>query len=97
MDWMRSVDDRQTDLRELHELTTARFEARLDGFEARVNQQFAEFRGEMNAGFAQVRNDMSGLELRFERRFNDLMKWSFVFWIGSLLTLVATLTTLHNR
>jgi hypothetical protein len=24
------------------------------------------------------------LEARFERRFGDLMKWSFVFWCGAV-------------
>jgi hypothetical protein len=31
----------------------------------------------MQVGFAR-------LETRFERRFGDLIKWSFVFWVGAV-------------
>jgi len=31
----------------------------------------------MQVGFAH-------LEARFERRFGDLLKWSFVFWVGAV-------------
>lgn len=37
----------------------------------------AELRHEMQVGFAR-------LETRFERRFGDLIKWSFVFWVGAV-------------
>jgi hypothetical protein len=27
---------------------------------------------------------MALMEARFERRFSDLIKWSFVFWVGAV-------------
>lgn len=43
-----------------------------------------ELRQEMRDGFAQIREDMAHMEARFERRFDDLLKWSFVFWVGAV-------------
>ena len=31
-----------------------------------------------------MRVGFSHLETRFERRFGDLIKWSFVFWCGAI-------------
>lgn len=45
---------------------------------------FAELRQEMQVGFAELRQEMAGLEARFELRFSDLIKWSFVFWVGAV-------------
>ena len=42
-----------------------------------VRADIAELRQEMQVGFAR-------LETRFERRFGDLLKWSFVFWVGAV-------------
>jgi non-ribosomal peptide synthetase component E (peptide arylation enzyme) len=40
----------------------------------------AELRHEMQVGFAR-------LEALIERRISDLMKWSFVFWIGAVISI----------
>ena len=42
-----------------------------------LRADIAELRQEMQVGFAR-------LETRFERRFGDLIKWSFVFWVGAV-------------
>jgi len=42
-----------------------------------LRADIAELRHEMQVGFAR-------LETRFERRFGDLIKWSFVFWVGAV-------------
>jgi hypothetical protein len=49
----------------------------LDQLRAEVRADIAELRQEMQVGFAR-------LETRFERRFGDLIKWSFVFWVGAV-------------
>ncbi len=107
VDWMRTVETREADLRAMHELTYARFESRLDqkfselqhemqlGF-AHATTQMAELRGEMVETRRQSEAGIANLEIRMERRFADLMKWSFVFWIGSLVTLVGTLAALER-
>jgi len=42
-----------------------------------LRADIAELRHEMQVGFAT-------LETRFERRVGDLIKWSFVFWVGAV-------------
>jgi hypothetical protein len=42
-----------------------------------LRADIAELRQEMQVGFAR-------LETRFERRVGDLIKWSFVFWVGAV-------------
>lgn len=44
---------------------------------ASIRADFAELRQEMNVGFAR-------LETLIERRSADLIKWSFVFWVGAV-------------
>jgi hypothetical protein len=45
--------------------------------QASIRADFAEMRQEMNVGFAR-------LETLIERRSYDLIKWSFVFWVGAV-------------
>ena len=61
-------------------------ELRADMAELRQEMRvgFAALRQEMQVGFAQLRQEMAGMEARFERRFSDLIKWSFVFWVGAV-------------
>ena len=73
--WMQGVDTQRAELRELNELNFARLDARL-------STSVAELRQEMHAGFAQ-------LEARLERRMSDLIKWSFVFWVGAVGAIAA--------
>jgi len=53
---------------------------------------FAELRQEMRAGFAKAHDETAQLEVKFERRFNDMMRYSLLFWVTSLGTVVALLT-----
>jgi hypothetical protein len=45
-----------------------------------VHADIAELRHEMQVGFAR-------LETLIERRTSDLMKWSFVFWVGAVVSI----------
>jgi hypothetical protein len=53
-----------------------------------IEGQRTEWRDAMRADFAELRHEMqvgfATLETRFERRFGDLIKWSFVFWVGAV-------------
>jgi hypothetical protein len=80
--WMQQVDVQRVELRELNELNFARFDARLSA-------SVAELRREMQAGFGSLHQDMGSLEVRLERRINDLLKWSFVFWVGAVGAIAA--------
>ena len=70
----------RADLAELREATRAD----LAELRQEMNTGFAVLRQEMNTGFAALRQEMAHLEARFERRFSDLIKWSFVFWVGAV-------------
>jgi hypothetical protein len=45
-----------------------------------VQADIAELRHEMQVGFAR-------LETAIERSRSDLMKWSFVFWVGAVISI----------
>ena len=69
MSWIQRVDARTSDVARLRETMRA---------------DIAELRQEMQVGFAKLHEEMARLEARFERRFGDLIKWSFVFWVGAV-------------
>ncbi len=64
-----------------------------------MRADFAELRQEMRAEFAEVRKEMqvglAQMEARFERRFSDLIKWSFVFWVGAVAAVAMLAGVLH--
>ena len=68
-----------------------RFERRLMEETTRLRiemtQGFAALRQEMTEGFASIRQEMANL------RF-DLLKWTFVFWVGQLFALAGFLAVL---
>lgn len=68
VNWMHQMDARVSEVATHGDLAQLRAELRAD---------FAELRQEMQVGFA-------ALETRFERRISDLIKWSFVFWVGAV-------------
>jgi hypothetical protein len=41
-----------------------------------------------------VRQGIAHVEARLERRFGEIVKWAFAFWIGSTVTLVVALATI---
>ncbi len=99
VNWMQQVDAQRAELRELNDLNFSRVDARFDArfTEARhatqadlsdlrhtMQADLAELRQEMNVGFAESRQEMARLETRLERRIGDLIKWSFVFWVGAV-------------
>jgi hypothetical protein len=87
VDWMQRVDTQRSELRELNDLSFARIDARFGEARAASDLRFAELRDEMHTGFAT-------LEAKLDRRFAELIKWSFVFWVGSTVTLVVALAAL---
>lgn len=49
----------------------------------------AELRHEMQISFAKLDHRFATLETLIERRTSDLMKWSFVFWVGAVAAIAA--------
>lgn len=84
--WMQQLDTQRADLRELNELNFSRFDAKLE-------QRIAEVRHEMQSGFAQLRQELqvglSGMETKLAQARADLIKWSFVFWVGAVGAIAA--------
>ena len=73
------MDARVSDVATRGDLAELRHATRGDlaDVRAQLRADIAELRHEMQVGFAT-------LETRFERRFGDLIKWSFVFWVGAV-------------
>ena len=105
--WMQRVDDKRAELRELNEANFARFDARLgersaelQGALARSEAQLDELRSGIDAKISDLRREMetgfARLETRIEQRTADIMKWSFVFWVGSVATVVGALVALSR-
>ena len=75
--WMVHMDASRSELRELCELYFSRTDSRIDA-------RFAEFRQMMDGHLAAFREELHAIDIRLERRFADLLKWSFVFWVGAV-------------
>lgn len=82
MEWFNAVDATyRSELRDLNELNFARFDARLEQriaeVKAELRQEIAGLRTEMRSGFADLRA--------------DLLKWMFLYWAGTALTVIGPL------
>jgi len=73
----------------------AEFEVRFVDLEARIDQRFAR----VDTQFAAVDRRISELETRLtvgaEKMRADLIKWMFLFWVGSMATMLALFQTLR--
>jgi len=76
---MHEMDARVSDVATRGDLAELRHATRGDlaDVRAQLRADIAELRHEMQVGF-------TTLETRFERRVGDLIKWSFVFWVGAV-------------
>lgn len=63
---------------------------------AAFRAEFAEFRREVNARFDRMDERFQALEIRIGEVKADLMKWSFVFWVGAV-TAIAVLAGVLDR
>ncbi|MFQ5703231.1 MAG: hypothetical protein ACE5HT_04340 [Gemmatimonadales bacterium] len=82
VDWFNRVDATyRSEFRELFEVNFARFDAKL---EQRLAEIKAEFREEIAGLRAEFSSRLSGLESR-------LIRWMFLFWVGTLGTVIALL------
>jgi hypothetical protein len=99
--WMQQIEAQRAELRELNELNFSRFESRLNELSRVVDARFAQFQATMDARFAQSEattdarfaqfeaSIVGRLEAKIEQRTADLMKWSFVFWVGAVAAVAA--------
>jgi hypothetical protein len=78
----------RSELRELNELNFARFDAKLE-------QRVAELRSEFKQEIAVLRGDLrTEFHTGLAALETKLIRWMFVFWAGSTLTILGTLLAL---
>ncbi|HYN83338.1 MAG TPA: hypothetical protein VES88_17805 [Gemmatimonadaceae bacterium] len=85
VDWFNAVDATyQQQLRHINELNWERFKAQLDATRSALDGEMqamrAELRGEMQAMRSELRGEMAAMRA-------DLLKWMFVYWTGTVVTL----------
>jgi hypothetical protein len=81
------------ELREQNDLNWARVEARLGQTEARLDARIDGLRAEFLQELTKLRSDLS---VGLERLRSDLLKWMFLFWTGTALTVIGLATALRN-
>ena len=82
VNWFNAVDATyRSELRELNELNFARFDAKL---EQRIAEVKAELRHEIGALKAELKAEIAS-------RHGDLLKWTFLYWAGTALTVIGLL------
>ena len=88
--WFNAVDATyRADLRELNELNFARFDAKVEQrfaeADAKWERRFVQLEARVERGFADAD---AKLERRFAEQRADLLRWTFVYWGGSVVTTV---------
>lgn len=89
--WMQQMETQRAEWREAMRADFAELRQEMqagfaqgDARHSALRLEIQELRQETQVGFATLRQEMALLEARFERRFSDLIKWSFVFWVGAV-------------
>ncbi len=86
VDWFNQVDATyRSEFRELFEVNFARFDAKLEQRIAELRAEFKEGLAGLRAEFkAELSERVAGLETR-------LVRWMFLFWVGTIGTMIALL------
>jgi hypothetical protein len=91
VNWMVQVEGNRSDLQGVMEAWRVTTDARFAEFGAHMDLRFSEMDlrfSKMDLRLSEHQHEMrlgfANLESRFERRFGDLIKWSFVFWCGAV-------------
>ena len=88
VDWFNAVDTTyKADLRDLIEVQAQRFDARLE-------QRLAETRADLRSEIGQVRAEVGQVRAEmgvgFAQLRAELIKWMFLFWLGTVAALIFT-------
>ncbi len=94
VEWMNRIDSARTELRDLNEANASRIDgrfdqidgqfAKIDGQFAKIDGRFTKLEGHVDARSTQLESAIARLEIKIEQRTADLMKWSFMFWLGAV-------------
>src|ERR1041385_8546864 len=98
VEWFNQVDATyRGDLRELNELNFSRFDAKLEqrvaSLDAKIEQRVAVLDSRIEQRVAEL-----GAQLRREMADQraDLIKWMFIFWVGTVVPLAGLILALHK-
>ncbi|HUL71363.1 MAG TPA: hypothetical protein VLT17_14135 [Gemmatimonadales bacterium] len=98
---LRRIDARFDRFEAEVRLELAQFRTEWEKFRAEMRQEMADFkmeiRGEMSALCEENTGLRSDMERGFEHLRSDMLKWMFLFWATSLLTMVGILVTVIRR
>ena len=109
--WEEAATVNRAAVREVADLYYARFEARLEKGLAEVRSELAVARSDMDRGLAEVRSEMGAgfAEVRSEARASlaevrsemanqraNLIKWMFMFWVGTIVPLAGLIIALRK-
>jgi hypothetical protein len=110
VDWFNAVDlTYRADLRELNELNFARFDAKLEQriaqSEARMERRLSELDAKIDRVEAQLNAKIdrvaAELNAKIDRGLADLraelLKWMFLFWLGTVGPILALLWPIATR
>ncbi len=87
VDWMNRIDSARSKLRDLNEANAKRIDGKFAFVDARfehVDARFDKLEGHIDHRFAQLESSIAQLQIKIEQRTADLMKWSFMFWLGAV-------------
>jgi hypothetical protein len=93
VEWFNQLDATyRADLRELNDLNFARFRSEVEaGFaraDAQVERRLGELRAEFRSEIAELRGELRGGLAGLK---SELVKWMFLFWVGTALTVIGLL------
>jgi len=100
VDWLNAVDTGyRQEFKELFEANFGRVEARLGGVESgllgRMEALESQLRGRLDALRSEVVGRMDALESRVDAKLeglkSELLRWMFLFWVGTMGTVLALL------
>lgn len=95
VNWMGQMESSRSELREMFDLNQSRTDAKFEAFQARTDAKFdaveSRLTARMDAGvarlelrFAQIDSRFEQVDAKIERKSAELIKWMFVFWIGTV-------------
>jgi hypothetical protein len=83
MEWFNAVDATyRSDIRAIADAQSARIDAQMGQLRAELRQEIGELRAEVRAGFAASDGRLEGLKA-------ELLRWMFLFWVGSVGAILA--------
>jgi hypothetical protein len=104
VNWFNQVDATyRSDLREFNETNFSRFDAKLEQrlteFAAGLGARIGDLDGKIDRVYSELNAKIDHVALRFDARLEqrlaefraDLLKWSFLFWIGTVVTIVGAM------